>query len=43
RVLIESGVRRENRKEHSDLIAAVLILQNYLDLTAFQKENHSEE
>lgn len=43
RTMIESGVRRENRKEHSDLIAAVLILQNYLDLTAFQKENHSEE
>lgn len=32
RVLIESGVRRENRKKHIDQIAAVLILQGYLDL-----------
>ena len=32
RVLIESGVRRENRKKHIDQIAAVFILQGYLDL-----------
>ena len=31
RVLIESGVRRENRKQYVDQIAAVLILQGYLD------------
>ncbi|MBS6517538.1 MAG: Holliday junction resolvase RuvX [Clostridium sp.] len=31
RVLIESGVRRENRKAVVDKIAAVLILQGYLD------------
>ena len=31
-ILIESGVRRENRKEVIDKIAAVLILQGYLDL-----------
>lgn len=31
RVLIESGVRREHRKEHVDQIAAALILQGYLD------------
>ncbi len=31
RVLMESGVRRENRKEYVDKIAAVLILQGYLD------------
>ncbi len=43
RSMMEEGLRRENRKEHSDKIAAVLILQNYLDLLAFQRENHSEE
>lgn len=31
RTLMESGVRRENRKEYVDKIAAVLILQGYLD------------
>ena len=31
RVLIESGVRRENRKKSVDQIAAVMILQGYLD------------
>lgn len=31
RVLIEQKVRRENRKEHIDKIAANLILQSYLD------------
>lgn len=32
RVLMENGVRRENRKKYIDKIAAVLILQNYLDM-----------
>ncbi|MCD8076386.1 MAG: Holliday junction resolvase RuvX [Lachnospiraceae bacterium] len=32
RTLMESGVRRENRKEYVDMIAAVYILQGYLDL-----------
>lgn len=31
RTLIESGVRRENRKKYVDKIAAVFILQGYLD------------
>lgn len=31
RVLIEGDVRREHRKEHVDRLAAVLILQGYLD------------
>ena len=31
RALIEAGVRRENRKHYVDKIAAVLILQGYLD------------
>lgn len=30
-ILMESGVRRENRKEHVDSIAAGFILQGYLD------------
>ena len=33
-ILIESGVRRENRKSVIDKIAAVLILQGYFDLQA---------
>lgn len=31
RTLIESGVRRENRKNYVDKLAAVYILQGYLD------------
>ena len=31
RVLIETNVRRENRKQYIDKIAAVFILQGYLD------------
>ena len=37
RVLMETGVRRENRKEHVDEIAAVFILQGYLDYLADRK------
>lgn len=33
-VLMESGVRRENRKKYIDQIAAVFILQEYLDYIA---------
>ena len=32
RTLIENNVRRENRKQYIDKIAAVFILQGYLDL-----------
>lgn len=31
RVLMDSGVRRENRKQYIDKMAAAVILQNYLD------------
>ncbi|MDY5020897.1 MAG: Holliday junction resolvase RuvX [Blautia sp.] len=31
RALIETGVRREKRKQHLDEMAAVLILQGYMD------------
>ena len=37
RVLIESEVRRENRKKYVDKIAAVFILQGYLDSLSIQK------
>ena len=35
--LIESGVRRENRKQYVDKVAAVFILQGYLDSIYMQK------
>lgn len=38
RVLMETGVRRENRKEHVDEIAAGFILQGYLDYLANKNE-----
>ena len=37
RLMMETGVRRENRKQYVDEIAAVFILQGYLDSLAFQK------
>jgi putative Holliday junction resolvase len=38
RTLIESKVRRENRKKYIDKIAAVFILQGYLDSLGFGQE-----
>lgn len=38
RVMIESGIRREERKSYVDQIAAVFILQGYLDFLAFEME-----
>lgn len=38
RTLIESNVRRENRKKYVDKIAAVLILQGYLDALSMQQK-----
>lgn len=40
--LIESGVRRENRKKYIDKIAAVFILQGYLDYIGMQKEEQPD-
>ena len=37
RTLMESGVRRENRKQYVDQIAAVFILQGYLDSLSMQR------
>lgn len=42
RSLIEGKVRREDRKSYVDKIAAVFILQGYLDSRAFQKEQNLE-
>ena len=37
RYMIETGMRREERKEHVDKLAAVFILQGFLDYKAMQK------
>lgn len=37
KAMMESGIRRENRKNFVDEIAAMLILQGYLDYRANQK------
>lgn len=37
-VMMEAGVRRENRKEYVDQIAATFILQGYLDFLNNQKQ-----
>ena len=39
RTLIESGVRREERKKYIDKVAAVFILQGYLDSISLKREN----
>lgn len=38
RTLMEAGVRRENRKEYVDALAAVFILQGYLDSLSIKKD-----
>lgn len=43
RVLIESNVRRENRKKYIDKIAAVFILQGYLDSEYLKRGNQKEQ
>lgn len=42
RAMMEAGIRREHRKEHVDRIAAVFILQGYLDQLANRKESEIE-
>ena len=41
RTLIEAGVRRENRKEYVAMLAAVYILQGYLD--SLERKKNDEE
>lgn len=38
KTMIEAGIRRENRREYVDMLAASFILQGYLDRLALQKE-----
>lgn len=42
KTLIETGVRREDRKKYVDTVAAVLILQGYLDSLRLKKEADHE-
>lgn len=43
RTLIESQVRREDRKKYVDKIAAVFILQGYLDALSFKSRQDDEQ
>ncbi|MCM1040085.1 MAG: Holliday junction resolvase RuvX [Roseburia sp.] len=38
KAMMEAGIRREHRKEYVDMIAAVLILQGYLDRRADKEQ-----
>jgi putative Holliday junction resolvase len=38
RILIDTGVRRENRKQYIDKMAAAVILQNYLDGEKYDRQ-----
>ena len=39
RAMMEAGIRREERKEHVDKLAAVFILQGYLDMRSMKGTN----
>ncbi len=39
KIMMEAGVRRENRKDYVDKIAATLILQGYLDRKSMKVKN----
>lgn len=44
KTMMEAGIRREHRKEYVDMIAAVFILQGFLDRRAMkQKEDRTED
>ncbi len=38
KAMIEAGIRRENRKDYVDMIAAVFILQGYLDYSRIKEQ-----
>ena len=40
--MMEAGIRREDRKSYVDEIAAVFILQGYLDYLALHKDESNE-
>lgn len=42
KTMMEAGIRREHRKEYVDKIAAVLILQGYLDYRANNRHDMTE-
>lgn len=42
RAMMEAGIRRENRKEHVDKLAAVFILQGYLDEKAMRRDQEGD-
>ncbi len=44
KTMMEAGIRREHRREYVDMIAAVFILQGFLDRRAMkQKEDRTED
>ena len=43
RTMMESGVRREDRKKYVDKLAAVYILQGYLDHEGMKRERTQPE
>lgn len=43
RTMMEGNIRRENRSLYVDKLAAVLILQGYLDLKNLEKERKEEQ
>lgn len=43
RLMMEAGIRRENRKEYVDKIAAALILQGYLDNRSMREKMKTQE
>ncbi len=42
KAMMEAGIRRENRKDYVDMIAATFILQGFLDRRSMQKESENE-
>ena len=42
RILIESSIRREERKKYVDKVAAVFILQGYLDSLSMKQGQEAE-
>ena len=42
KTMMEAGIRRENRKDYVDMIAATLILQGYLDRRNNEKKKETE-